>query len=113
MALRAHVRTAALVALTFSVGTSAQSVNDALTKSSHVRELVRDGRYEEAEAEARVLLTVAQEGQWEPSQIVDARDFAAEALIANGRGAEPDTLDLARGTLQAAEAHFGGESTQV
>ena len=74
-----------------------------------VRGLLDAGRYEEAEAAATALVE-STAGLSEPDRLA-ARQLLVDALIRNGRGAEPRTLALARVLLPGTGARPEPAST--
>ena len=87
---------------------SAQSGDDIRLRAERVREHIREGRYVEAEAEALDAIRLGTIGQGGSSEDLDLRDVAVEALLANGRGVEPRTRELAEENLRTVD----GQSEQ-
>ncbi len=93
-----------LVVCVCAVGMAVASNEEALSNprtTAEVRELVDLGRYPQAEAAARELLSIAETEHGTRSRAaVDARDVLVAALIANGRVHEPATRELAEGAVE-------------
>jgi tetratricopeptide (TPR) repeat protein/CHAT domain-containing protein len=92
---------AASIAGVMSVVTALTAVAMAGSDPAGIRELIERGRYPEAEAEARELLNRVEAASGAGSRAAaDARDLLVAALIANSRGTEPATLELARQAVE-------------
>jgi CHAT domain-containing protein/tetratricopeptide (TPR) repeat protein len=73
-----------------------------------VRSLIDQGRFAEAEAEARRHVPIAQEGAIDLALLdLDACDLLVEAMVRNGRGAEPRTREIAEQVVSARAARLG------
>lgn len=92
--------TAAILAIGATGSPHAQPPPDASLPSA-IRAHLDAGRYDRAELAARALVST-QDG----TAVVRsaARDLLVEALVKNGRGAEPQTLALAQATVREREA---------
>lgn len=108
------VRASVIVSLTASrtMSISGQHADGAAVHFQAVRSLIEMGRYVEAEAEAERLLTAVSESA-EPEELEGpAIDLLVEALLRNGRGAEPRTRELAELGVQARTSRLGsGQSS--
>jgi CHAT domain-containing protein/tetratricopeptide (TPR) repeat protein len=73
-----------------------------------VRSLIDAGRWAQAEAEAESLLATLEGPQAATSpNIEQALDLLVEALLCNGRGAEPRTRELAERAIRSRETRVG------
>jgi CHAT domain-containing protein/tetratricopeptide (TPR) repeat protein len=79
--------------------------------SEHVRALLERGAYADAERDARQL-TVATAAKYGTHSIEAAKvaNLLVQALVGNGKAAEPATVGLARTTLNQLEEQVGTES---
>jgi len=83
-----------------------QSAGDARLQA--IRLTIDDGRYQEAEAEAERLVASLETAEARESPVVaPALDLLVEALIRNGKGAEPRTLSLAERAIAQKDARAG------
>src|SRR5688572_29002667 len=77
---------------------------DADGRSAAIRALIDEGRFADAEAEARRLFPAFSKERIEAPFDVRAGDLLVAALVRNGRGAEPRTRELAEEIVRAKQS---------
>jgi CHAT domain-containing protein/tetratricopeptide (TPR) repeat protein len=87
--------------------TSGQTSAGSDARLDTVRAQIHEGRYEQAEVDAEDLLTTSDREQLAGSIAIARADLLVEALVLNGRGAEPRTRALAEQVLRARTAQVG------
>jgi CHAT domain-containing protein/Tfp pilus assembly protein PilF len=102
-----------LTCIVMATTNRAQSLKDADVRAQAVRILLDDGRYTEAEAEARRLLPPANEGAIGEADDLHTGDLLVEALVRSGRGAETRTRELAERILRARTARYGSTDASL
>ena len=110
---RGAVKAVCAVALVFlqAGAVSAEGTETGLLTEEAIEQLINTGRYPQAEAAARELLSVAEAEHGPTSRAaVDARDVLVAALIANGRAFEPGTRELAE---RAVELRLGIDDAEA
>ncbi len=94
--------------------TSNQRTENSEAGLQSIRSLIGEGKYAEAEAEAEGLVSVIQSAQGSGSlEVARATDLLVEALICNGKGAEPRTRALAEQAIRSKEAHVGADDSML
>jgi CHAT domain-containing protein/tetratricopeptide (TPR) repeat protein len=106
------VARAASVCLIVLVGAvqpmNGQPVTSSVSRFDTVRSRLYNGRYADAEAEAETLFaTVEAATDTPPSDVGRIKDLLVEALVRNGKGAEPRTRALAEQLVRAKTAPSG------
>ena len=103
--------TALLVTLVVQPSAECQPSRDVGALQRQVRALIDDGRYVEAEREARALFASFGARSKENSiELNRVTDLLVEALARNGRGAEADTRTLAEEMVRRREAGSGEDT---
>ena len=109
--LLATLRNAALLVVV-SIAVSADQEGARLPRDAQT--LLVAGQFEQAEAAARAAVnTLRTTGSDDGLPVATASDLLVQALIANGRAANEETVSLAERTLRVKEGNLGSEHTDL